>query len=83
MDKMHFQTHMRSTDLTTNMVYLDSTSICPIKNDNLTKSITISNVLVTEYSHIPDKSIVLYLLVGMKSDNGKRTAIINLENITF
>ena len=70
-------------DLATQLIYLDSTSLCPISTDNLVKTISITNLLVTEYSPIPSKQILIYLLMNMKSDAGKRTLIANMENITF
>eukprot|EP00347_Sterkiella_histriomuscorum_P015006 403358672 len=72
----------RQEDTARNVLTIDSTSLCPIDSDNITKSLIVKNLYMSSDAHTMDSAVNYQILFAQKSDLNKRPIICQYENIT-
>eukprot|EP00347_Sterkiella_histriomuscorum_P015561 403356565 len=72
----------RQEDTSKNVLTIDSTSLCPIETDNITKNLIVKNLYISSDAHTMDSAVNYQIIFAQKSDLNKRPIICQYENIT-
>eukprot|EP00347_Sterkiella_histriomuscorum_P004502 403360219 len=72
----------RQEDTSRNILTIDSTSLCPIDSDNITKNLIVKNLYISSDAHTMDSAVNYQIIFAQKSDLNKRPIICQYENIT-
>ncbi|CDW86055.1 UNKNOWN [Stylonychia lemnae] len=77
-----FRSFSTQIDANKQQVAIDSSSLCPINKDNLTRTIQFANNYISSDARIRDPSLQYAIVCTQRSDLGKRNIACICENLT-